>query len=172
MRSRELASAWSERRGENSRSLSGTPSSGTVGKTARGSSEAFDRARGCARALVSGRCRGRARGACARGVGRARVCGKREGGVLAALSVSVAVRGMKVCNVVYGSLMNARSRDAIVVLIERLGGNALQELARENSQERPREVEGVVNVTTFVALVDEFSLEFVEEFEVKQIIRA
>ena len=73
----------------------------------------------------------------------------------------------EICNVVYGSLTNARSRSSIVVLIERLDGNALQELARENSQERPSEVEGVVNVTTFVALIDEFPLKFVEKFEVK-----
>src|SRR6056300_1622497 len=64
------------------------------------------------------------------------------------------------------------SSRAVVVSIERLGGNALQELARENSKQRPREVQGVVNVPSFVTLIDELALEFVQELEVKQIIGA
>lgn len=58
-------------------------------------------------------------------------------------------------------IVNGCSRSAIVVSIERLGWDALEKFSREDAQERPGEIEGVVNVASLVALVDKLALKLV-----------
>lgn len=58
-------------------------------------------------------------------------------------------------------IVNGCSRGAIVVSIERLGWDALEKFSREDAQERPGEIEGVVNVASLVALVDKLALKLV-----------
>lgn len=58
-------------------------------------------------------------------------------------------------------IVNGCSRGAIVVSIERLGWDALEKFSGEDAQERPGEIEGVVNVASLVALVDKLALKLV-----------
>ena len=63
-------------------------------------------------------------------------------------------------------------RVPVVILVEGLLRDAAEELAREDAQEAPGEVQRFEDGALLVALVDELALELVQKLEVQEILPA